>query len=46
MCNILRIKPDAFRARLYCGRYEDKYNKDGKGRMFTLWDIEELKKTY
>ncbi len=43
-CAVLKIKPDTFRARLYRGIYEDKYERDGIGRIFTLQDIEELKR--
>jgi hypothetical protein len=44
MCKVLKITPDTFRARLYRGIYEDKYQRDGTGRMFTLQDIKELKR--
>ena len=44
VCKVLNIKPDTFRARLRSGVYEDKYKIDGIGRMFTLQDIEELKR--
>ena len=44
VCTVLKIKPDTFRARLRSGIYEDKYERDSSGRIFTLQDIEELKR--
>jgi hypothetical protein len=44
VCKVLKITPDTFRARLRSGFYENKYKRDGIGRMFTLQDIEELKR--
>jgi hypothetical protein len=44
VCKILGIKPDTFRARLRWGIYEDKFMRDKVGRLFTLQDIEELKR--
>lgn len=44
VCKVLNIKPDTFRARLYRGIYEDKYQRDSVGRIFTLQDIERIKR--
>ena len=42
--DVLNIQPDTFRARRRCGIYKDKYERDSVGRIFTLQDIEELKR--
>jgi hypothetical protein len=41
VCSVLGISPDLFRWRVLSGKYPD-VKKDGRGRVFTLEDIDKL----
>jgi hypothetical protein len=43
VCKLLNITPFTFRSRLYRGIWNDNYDQDGVGRMFTVDDLEKLK---
>jgi hypothetical protein len=39
VCRLLNIKSNTFLYRLYRGIYEDDFNRDGLGRVFTIEDM-------
>jgi hypothetical protein len=43
VCKLLKITTYTFRSRLYRGIWQDNYQTDSVGRIFTAHDLEQLK---